>query len=148
MADTTTENERIARMVPEDIATDGNFDVIDEVVAEDVVEHGPFGQEARGIDAWRESIQAFRDGFSDFTATVEDAVTQDDLVALRVTLSGTHDGEFMGVAPTNRSFEVQNLLFTRIEDGKIVERWVQPDSLGMLQQLDIVAELGDVAAPA
>ena len=139
MSQRTTENERIARRVPEDIATGGNLDLILEVFAEDAVEHGPFGQEARGHDAIREFLQQYRTAFPDFSATVEDAVTEGDTVAMRVTLRGTHEGEFMGIEPTNESLEVGNMVFTRVEDGKIVERWLQPDTLGMLRQLGVVS---------
>lgn len=76
--------------------------------------------------------------FPDFEATVEDVVAEGDTVAMRVTLRVTHEGEFMRTEPTGNSFEVQNTVFTRIEDGKIAERWVQPDTLGMLRQLGIV----------
>jgi predicted ester cyclase len=88
----TEENERIARQVPEEIATAGNGDLIDEA----------------------------------------------DTVAMRVTLRGTHEGEFAGIAPTGKAFEVGNTVVTRIEDGRIVERWVRPDALGLMRQLGVV----------
>lgn len=146
MTDATTENERIARRVPEDIATRGDLDMVEEVFATDAVERGPFGQEVHGADAIKEALQQYRNAFPDFSATVEDAVTQDDIVAMRVTLRGTHEGEFMGMEPTNKSFEIQNMVFTRVEDGKIAERWVQPDTLGMLQQLGVVSPPDGMAA--
>lgn len=142
MSEATTDNERIARKVPEDIATQGNLDILEEVFAEDAVEHGPFLQDAQGIEEIRTQLERFRGAFPDFSATVEDAVTEGDTVAMRVTLRGTHEGEFMGIEPTNKSFEVGNMVFTRIEDGKIAERWVQPDTLGMMQQLGIVSPPG------
>ena len=140
-----TENERLARSVPEDIAAEGNLDLIDEVFAEDAVEHGPLLQEARGVDEIRAGLKRFRNAFPDFKATVEDAVTQGDTVAMRVTIQGTHKGEFMGWEPTNNSFEIGVMVFTRIEDNKIVERWVQPDTLSMLQQLGFVTVHGQTS---
>jgi predicted ester cyclase len=80
--------------------------------------------------------------FGDFSATVEDIVAEGDTVAMRVLLQGTHEGEFMGVEPTGRKFEIENMVFTRIEAGKIAERWVQPDMLGWLQQLGAVDQPG------
>lgn len=148
MSEPSAENERIARLVAEEIATNGRMDMVGEVYAEDAVDHLPFGTDARGIDQIRTTLQTYRTAFPDFTATVEDVVTEGDLVAMRVTLSGTHDGEFMGIEPTNNSFEIQNMVITRIEDGKIAERWVQPDTFGMLQQLGIVSLPGGVAAPS
>lgn len=138
MSEATTDNERIARKVPEDIATQGNLDILEEVFAEDAVEHGPFLQDAQGIEEIRTQLERFRGAFPDFSATVEDAVTEGDTVAMRVTLRGTHEGEFMGIEPTNKSFEVGNMVFTRIEDGMIAERWLLPDMLAMLQQVGVV----------
>jgi len=135
---TTTENKRIARRYPEEVATQKQLDVIDELEREDFVEHGPYGQEVHGPKADKEWMQGFQTAFPDFEATVEDIVAEDDTVAMRVTLRGTHEGEFMGIEPTGNSFEVQNMVFTRIEDGKLVERWVQPDSFGLMQQLGVV----------
>ncbi|MDS0294828.1 ester cyclase [Halogeometricum luteum] len=130
----TEQNERIARRVPEDVATGGDLDLIDELYAEDAVEHDPFG-EHRGRERIKESVGAFVGAFSDFSATVEDVVAEGDTVAMRVTLRGTHDGPFMGLEPTGERVEVSNAVFTRIEDGKIAERWVHPDALGLLRQL-------------
>lgn len=107
--------------------------------AADAVEHGPFSEEPiRGRERRKEQLETVLAAFPDFEATVEDVVAEGDTVAMCVTLRGTHEGEFMGIEPTGKSFEVQNMVFTRIEDGKIVERWIQPDMLGMLQQLGVV----------
>ena len=130
--------KRIARRVPEEIANERRIDLVDEVYAADCVEHGPFGMDAEGRDAVRAQLEAFLDAFPDFEATVEDVVAEEETVAMRVTLRGTHEGELMGIEPTGESFEVRNTVFTRIEDGKIAERWVLPDTLGMLQQLGVV----------
>lgn len=146
MTEPTTENERTARRVPEDIATEGRLDLIPEVFVRDAVEHGPFGQEVRGVDALREVLDNYLTAFPDFSATVEEVVTEGDTVAMRVTLRGTQEGEFMGIEPTDEVFEIQNMVFTHIQNGKIVERWVQPDTLGLLQQLGVVS--GPAGMPA
>jgi len=146
MSTETDDATSIAKRVPEEIATGRNLDLIDEVYAEDCVEHGPFGQETHGREGIREEIGAFLDAFSDFEAKVEDARTEGDTVAMRVTLSGTHDGSFMGIEPTNESFSIPNMVFTRLEDGMIAERWLLPDTLGMLVQLGVVES--PVPAPA
>lgn len=136
MAVTTTieENKQLARRVPEDIATEGNLDLLDEVFTKDAVEHGPFGDD-QGREAIRKSFEKFVETFTDLSATVEDIVAEADTVVMRVTLRGTHEGEFMGVEPTGKTVEMQNIVFTRIDDGRIVERWMQPDILGLGQQL-------------
>jgi len=138
MSVSTQDAERIARIVPEEIATEKRFDLVEEVYAEDCVEHAPFGPDVEGRDAIREQLHGFIGAFSDFRATVEEVVTEGDRVAMRVTLSGTHDGDFMGIEPTGNTFEIENTVFTRVEDGKIAERWLLPDMMGMLTQLGVI----------
>lgn len=130
------QNKRIARRIPEDLATGGDLDLIEELYAADAVEHDPFGDHS-GRVAIRESMEGLLVAFPDFSATVEEIIAEGDLVAMRVTLRGTHEGAFLGADPTGRKFEVENAVFTRLDDGMVVERWVQPDTLGVLQQLGI-----------
>ena len=136
-APTLTDNKRIARQIPEAVATAGDLDLIDTICAVDLADHSPLGEVA-SREEFREQMESIRGAFSDFSATVDDVVAEEDTVAMRVTLRGTHDGSFMGVEPTGKEFEVSNMVFTRIEDGKIAERWVLPDMLGMLQQVGAV----------
>ncbi|KAB1197165.1 MULTISPECIES: ester cyclase [Haloferax] len=129
--------ELVARRYPEDVATQGNIDLIDEICTEDVVDHSPLG-ELTGREEQKAQIRMLREAFADFSATVEDVVTEGDVVAMRITLRGMHKGPFMGVEATGNTFEVSNMVFTRVEDGLIAERWVIPDMMGMLTQLGIV----------
>lgn len=137
----------MTRRVPEDIATRKNLDLIDEVFAEDWVEHGPLG-EGRGRQSNREMLQSLLDAFPDFEAIVEEIIAEGNTTAMRVTLRGTHEGEFMGIEPTGNAFDIQNMVFTRIEDGTIAERWVIPDTLGLLQQLGVVPPLEELQGMA
>ena len=136
-APTLTDNKRLARQIPEAVATAGDLDLIDTICTVDFVDHSPLG-EVESHEEFREQMESIRGAFSDFSATVEDVVAEGETVAMRVTLRGTHDGEFMGVEPTGEGIEVANMVFTRIEDGKIAERWVLPDMLGMMQQVGAV----------
>ncbi|MCO8244546.1 MULTISPECIES: ester cyclase [unclassified Haladaptatus] len=139
--ETPETNERIARRIPEEVFAEGNFDLLDELYAEDAIEHNPFG-DLRGRTAIRESYEGFVAAFPDITQKVEDIVAEGDTVAMRLTARGTHEGPMGALEPTGREIEVQQTVFTRIEDGEIVERWLHPDNLTMLQQLDVVdAEL-------
>jgi len=139
MATTTSseENKRIARRFPEEVATGGDVDRIDELCTEDVVDRSPLG-EVHGRAELKAQIQSVLTAFPDMTATVEDVIAEGDTVAMRVTLTGTHDGEFMGFEPTGNSFEATNMVFSRIEDGQVAERWVNPDVFGMLTQVGVV----------
>jgi predicted ester cyclase len=84
----------------------------------------------------------FRAAFSDAQITVDDQIAEGDKVASRWTGRGTHDGELMGVPPSGRQVTVDGLVVSRVANGKVVEEWVNWDTLGMLQQV------GAVPAPA
>jgi len=131
------ENKRIARRVPEEILTGGKMELVEELFSEDAIDQAPLGKDT-GWDEIRVGIETMRTAFPDVNATVEDAVSEGDTVAMRLTLRGTHEGEFMGVEPTSKTVEVESMVFTRIEDGKIVERRAQPNTLGLFQQLGII----------
>jgi predicted ester cyclase len=80
--------------------------------------------------------------FPDVEATIEDMIAEGDSVSFRVTVRGTHQGEFMGVAPSGNqvTFGVQNIY--RFRDGKVVERWSNPELL------DLMVQIGAIPAPS
>lgn len=136
-ATTATENKRIVRRLPEEVATQDDIDVLDEIFAEDFVDHTPLG-ELHGREAAKEGFEQIFAAFPDRTVTVEDLIAEEDTVAIRVTWHATHDGEFMGIEPTGREVEFSVTEVHRLEEGEIAERWVQPDQLGLMQQLGVV----------
>ena len=105
-------------------------------------------REFRGHEEIKESFEMDRDAFSDHTETFEDVIVEGDTVAVRLTERGTHDGDLMGIEPTGREFEIQVMAFLRLEDGKVAEWWIQPDTLGLMQQLGLNPEDLSAAVPA
>ena len=106
--------------------------------AEDYKYHGPGGEELRGRQAIRDLWEVFLAGFPDLQATVDDMIVEGDIMAVRWRIEGTHTGEFMGVAPTNREIELGiNELF-RIANGQAVEAWDQYDKYGLMQQIGAI----------
>jgi predicted ester cyclase len=73
--------------------------------------------------------------FPDVHVTVEDLIAEGDKVVCRITVSGTHKGEFMGMPPTGKRFTIQEIRIYRITGGKVVEHWGVVDRMGMMQQL-------------
>ena len=115
----------------------GHVDVAVETFADDAVDHDP----APGQGPGRAGFKAF---FTELTTAFPDAhiepahmVADDDNVAIAYTLTGTHRGDFNGLAPTGKRIEVRGLQIGRFEDGKIVERWGSSDELGILKQLGV-----------
>jgi len=80
-------------------------------------------------------VAMMRGGFSDIQWTLEEAIAEDDKIAARFTMNGTHTGEFMGVPPTQKTISVQALNIYHLENGQIVKEYGQPDLLGLLIQL-------------
>jgi steroid delta-isomerase-like uncharacterized protein len=101
----------------------------------DYVYHGPGGQELRGRESIRQLWELFLAGFPDLQSTVDDVITSDDKLVLRWTLRGTHKGEFLGVAPSNKQIVLPIVEIFRIEDGQLVEAWDQYDRLHLLEQI-------------
>ncbi len=121
-----------------EIAASRQLSRLKEVFAEDVLDHdaGPDAVPGvQGIIDWWEQVAT---AFPDFTLDVDALTTDDDNIAFAYRLAGTHQGEFLGFAPTGRHFEVRGLQIGRFVDGKIVERWGATDLLGLLAQLGLV----------
>jgi steroid delta-isomerase-like uncharacterized protein len=113
----------------------GNFSVIDELVADDFVDREVFP----GLEANREGVKQFfamvRSAFPDLRMEVREMLADDDLVAVRVIATGTHEGEFMGMSSSGRRIEVQVFDIFRIRDGQVTEHWGLMDAMTMMQQL-------------
>ena len=126
-----------------EVASGGHYDVLDEILAPNFVDHDAAPDQGPGIEGLKGFFRTMRSAFPDLKAEPVEIVATDDHVAMRYTISGTHRGEFQGVAPTGKSFRVAALQLARFENGRCVERWGSTDELGMMKQLGI---LGDVAA--
>lgn len=114
----------------------GNLDVIDEVMAPDVVDHDPAPLQGPGPEGFKEFFSTLRNAFPDMNIEPEHMTATDDDVAIAYTLTGTHEGEFLGVEPTGRTISVRGVQIARFnEDARIVERWGSSDELGILQQI-------------
>ena len=138
----TEENKALIRRFYEEISK-GNLAVVGELVATDLVEHSPFvpGQ-ASGRQGTVELFTMIHAAFPDLRITAEDMVAEGDKVVARGTMSGTHKGEFIGIAPTGKQVTVVLIEIIRIVAGKMVEHWNVVDSLGMMQQLGTVPPPG------
>ncbi len=123
-------------------ANTGNFDLFDEVVAPDAVDHDPAPDQGRGPEGFKTFFGMMRNAFPDLGIAVDQMVADDENVAIAYTVTGTHQGEFQGVEPTGKSISVRGCQISRFEDGKLVERWGSSDELGILQQLDTVSIQG------
>ena len=110
----------------------------DELYAADFVYHGVGGEEIRGLENIKQSESEGFNAFPDHHFTIDDLVVEGDKVATRLTLTGTHTGEFMGIPPTHKKVTVWAMTISRISGGKIAESWEMMDTLDVIQQLGAI----------
>ena len=138
----TEDNKAVVRRIYDEAINEGNLDLFDELVAEDAVEHEEYpGMPNRGPDAPKAFFTMFSAAFPDIQMTVHEMVAEGDKVAARVTVSGTHKGEFMGIPPTAKHFEAQVIDILEIQDGKVIAHWGVTDQAAMMEQLGLVPEM-------
>lgn len=135
------ENKSIVRRFFEVGPSKGDLDAANELLAPGFVLHVPLpcSPGVRGID---EVVSACRAAFQDLQVTVEDMVTEGDMVAARFTARGVHDGAFMGLPPTGKPITMTGIEIFRLENGKIAELWGEANLLGLMQQLGILPPMG------
>jgi predicted ester cyclase len=132
------ENKAVIRRLFEEVYNDHNMDVLDELVAEDVVNHSAVAEHQRGIEGFKH-VMGWGSALSpDARYELLDIIAEGDMVACRVRVGGTMQGELFGVAPTGKRFSAEHVHWHRVADGKLVERWAVRDDLGTLIQLGIV----------
>jgi steroid delta-isomerase-like uncharacterized protein len=117
----------------------GDIDGFGDLVADDFVEHqgGPgFPDTKEGtLDFFRVLLIAF----PDLRMTVEDLIADGDKTVARVTVTGTHAGEFMGIPPTDKRVGIQLIDIMRFDHaGLVSEHWGVGDMLSLMQQLGVV----------
>ena len=116
----------------------GDQAVFNEVLAPDLVAYSHSAPAPQNREAHLQGISFFSAAFSEIHYTVEDQVAEGDKVATRVTLRAIHSGDFQGLTPTGKQIAVSGFTIERIKGGKIVERRVSFDQMGMMQQLGLV----------
>jgi steroid delta-isomerase-like uncharacterized protein len=106
------------------------------VVAPDIVIHyAELPEPLHGRETWQQGFELMKRAFPDLRATVDDIVAAADKVALRLTLRGTHQGEFQGIPATGRTIGYVSHEFYRVEDGRIAEEWICSDLASVFRQL-------------
>jgi steroid delta-isomerase-like uncharacterized protein len=115
----------------------GNFDLFREAVAPECLDHDPAPGQGRGPEGYRKFFSAMREAFPDMNVAPETMVADDESLAFAYTMTGTHQGVLMGIAPTGKKMSIRGVQISKFRDGKMVERWGSSDQLGMLQQLGV-----------
>jgi steroid delta-isomerase-like uncharacterized protein len=135
------EGSGLIRRFYEDVIHNGQLELIDELTTEDLVDHEEFPGQPPGREGVKFFVNAMREAFPDLQAkTVEPTLADGNLEAARVVLTGTHQGDFMGVAATDKTVEFESIDIIRLEDGKVAEHWGETEVMSLMQQLGALPE--------
>jgi steroid delta-isomerase-like uncharacterized protein len=129
---TNDENKALVRRFITEVFEQGRPEAVDELCADDFIGHTWGNADKEGLKA---AMARVAQGHADAHFTIEDEIAEGERVAVRVTASARQVGEFMGIPPTGRSYEVGEIHIFRIVDGKVAEHWHQFDRTTLMGQL-------------
>jgi predicted ester cyclase len=122
----------------------GNFDIIDELLPVDYVDHNPpLPDLPPGREGVRQSSLTLAGAFPDAVHTIEDQMAEGDKVMTRLTTRATFLGECLGFRPTGKVVEVSGIAVHRVAGGRLVEHWAHMDMAGFMEQIGSTTEPDD-----
>jgi predicted ester cyclase len=125
-----------------------NEELAHKFIAPEFVDHEASEGVGGGPDGYLATARYMHSAFSDAQWRPDDMFFSGDRYAVRVTFSGVHTGDFLGVAPTGKRVEVQHLHFYRVAGGKVVEHWGARDELTLLRQIGVFTPVHPTPADA
>ena len=134
------ENKALVRRFIDDVMKNKNVNAIDGLLAPDYIEHNPIPGQPPGLDAMKEFMGMFFAAFPDLDSTIDLLVAEGDIAAGRMTTTGTHTGDFMGIPATGKRVSYTETHIVRIANGIAVEHWGNQDDMAMMQQLGVIPE--------
>jgi steroid delta-isomerase-like uncharacterized protein len=135
---TLEENKKFMSNFIEEVINKKNLDAADDLVAADFIAHLPFPGQGPGREGLKFAINAMLTGFPDMNWTVQEQIAEGETVVTRFTWTGTHDGAFMGIPPTNKKVEVWGVVIDVVRDGLFAESRIIMDTVGLLQQVGVM----------
>ncbi len=131
----------LVRRFYDEVMNEGDLDRIAELCTEDMVDHESPPGTPEGIEGVKMFIGMFRTGFPDIHVELVSAVEEGDMVAARCRVTGTHEGEFMGVPPSHSKIDIEWIDMIRLEGDKCAEHWGVSDNLGLMQQIGAMPQV-------
>ena len=136
-------NEEIVRTACQVIWSEGQIDRVPEFYHEDFTADYPNANWGTGLDGVKTLAAGVRVGLPDYSEHIDLLIDDGkEHVVVELTISGTHNGPMMGLAPTGKAVSFRDVTILRIKDGRIIEQRGLTDYLSIMQQLDIKAVPG------
>jgi len=135
----TETNKAVVARYFNELMNTGKLATIDEIAAPDFAFHiTTLPEPIRGPEGLRQFTTGLRTAFPDIRFTIVQTVAEGDKVAARWTLTGTQKGEFLGFPASGNKVSDHGIDIFHLRDGKIVEMWVNEDSMGLLKQMGVI----------
>ena len=139
----SAENKAIVHRLYEEVWNKRRLELVDEIISPSHALHDPnVTGSAIGPEAYKRQVTRFVTAFPDLRFTIEDAVAENEKLVVAWTISGTHQGAFMGIPATNKKVSVEGITINHIVNGKIMDSYVSWDALGMIQQMGAAPPAG------
>ena len=136
------DNKSVVRRVLEDVFVGGEFDLLDELLTPNFINHNVVGtgEETRsvGVEAFKREMMGVHSSMSDISIEVIHLLADGDFVMTYAISKGIHSGQFFGLPGTGRSVATPAMSIVRMVEGKMAERWNLIDLYGTLQQIGAV----------
>src|SRR3954454_5474993 len=136
----------VVRRNTEQVQGQGDFALVDELFADDFVDHTPQPGTTPDKAGVRVLYKRLRDAFPDFRPEIHWQTVDNDIVTTFKTYHGTQLGDFLGIAPTGKAIQFETVDAMRVRDGKITDHWGVANLYSALQQLGQLPP-GLLAAP-
>ena len=130
----TDDHKELVRRFVREVFQEGRVGSVDELVAPDFVS-ASFGITEEGPAKLRAATEQIHRVLTDVSFRVDDLIAEGDRVAARLTARATPTGQFLGMEPTGKSYEIGEIHMFRIANGRIAEHWHQFDAMGATKQL-------------
>lgn len=132
------------RLAAEEAYMKGNLKLVEEIYANDFIMHAPPFPDSKGLDAFKQTVTALRQAYSDIRLDINDMIGESNTVAMRFTMSMKHTGVSprAPTPPTGKDVVLQGSIFFHLKDNKIIEGWWYHDYLGLFQQLGVTQPTG------
>jgi predicted ester cyclase len=91
-----------------------------------------------GTQAFKLVFTTLHRAYPDLHFTIEDLIAEGDKVVVRNSVTGTHQGEYMGIPPTGKAVTYNEIFIARFVNGRVAEAWEVVDVLAQMRQLGVI----------
>jgi predicted ester cyclase len=136
-------NKQVVQRLLMDCFSGGHIEVLDEIISPDFEFEYP--NLPPSIEGLKALVKKNNESFKGWQFSIHDMLADGDKVALRWSASGVHVKSFLGEPPSGKEVRLKGLSIYQLRDGLIWKDWVEPDNLGFMTQLGLVAPVDFLA---